>query len=100
MRPVRGVQNLALEPLAAGNVRWFDVGEATRGRDHEPRGQLVAVTRLDGPEIGRVIEGRLRHGSGEAEMLTQVEPVGDMAEIAEDLRLLGIAQAPRPILRQ
>src|SRR5581483_5715921 len=33
-------------------------------------------------------------------MPAEIEAVGDVGEIAQDFRLLGIAQAPRPLLRQ
>ena len=64
-----------------------------------------AVTRLpliglDLPEVAVVLEHRRRDAGVELDVAAEVETVGDVLEVGEDLGLLGELAAPTPLLEQ
>ena len=52
------------------------------------------------PAIGGLVVMRGDDAGVEADVALQVEPVGDMVEVAQDLRLAGIALGPFPLAHQ
>ena len=53
-----------------------------------------------GPPPGGLVEGRRRHARRELDVAPQVEAVGDVVDVGEDLRLGGVPLAPLPLLLQ
>ena len=99
-RPVRGVDQLALERLLSGeNVRQ-------RRREHAAAGdQELGVDRLAlvGGDVQRPVASlkwALLIRRVELDVLAQVEPVGDTVQPALDLRLARELLAPAPALVQ
>ena len=100
VRPGAGVVPVALEglqPLDPGDVAR---GYAADAGDEVPGGYPVAVVGLDLPQVGFLPEGGGRDAGVELDVATQVEAVGDVVEVGEDLRLLGVFAAPAPVLEQ
>ena len=100
VRPGAGVVPVALEglqPLDPGDVAR---GYAADAGDEVPGGYPVAVVGLDLPQVGFFAEGGGRDAGVELDVATQVEAVGDVVEVGEDLRLLGVFAAPAPFLEQ
>ena len=100
VRPGAGVVPVALEglqPLDPGDVAR---GYAADAGDEVPGGYPVAVVGLDLPQVGFFAEGGGRDAGVELDVATQVEAVGDVVEVGEDLRLLGVFAAPAPVLEQ
>src|SRR4029077_20556901 len=56
------------------------------------------VVRDHRPAVGRLIEGRRGHALAEPDVAMEVEALGDVLEVAQDLGLAGIALRPRPLL--
>jgi len=48
--------------------------------------------------VGDFVEHRTLHPSAEADVASEVEPVGHVVEVGEDLSLAGIALTPLPLL--
>ena len=60
----------------------------------------MAALNANPPEFGRLVEDQGLHGCTETEVPAKVEPVGHVAEVGQNLGLLGIAPAPGPVLLQ
>jgi hypothetical protein len=59
---------------------------------------MPAVAGPDDPEAGRLVEDDAFDARVELEVAAKTETVGDVVEIALDLRLCGVALAPLPVL--
>ena len=64
----------------------------------ELRRHPVAAVGVDVPALRRVVPGRGGHPGLELDVAAQVEPVGDVVHVAEDLGLGGVALGPGPLL--
>ena len=75
---VAGEVHLAGEILVSRDVGHVRCGE-TSHRGHEvARGHDVVVVGADLPGVRRAVEGRRRDASGELDVATQIEPIGDV----------------------
>ena len=100
VRPLPGVIPAPLEGVEARDVRNVGRRQAADRGDQELRRQRLARLGAHAPEIRRLIVVRGRHAGVEADVALQVEAVGDMVEVAQDLRRPGIALGPLPLPRQ
>ncbi len=98
LRPLAAVQDAALEAFLARIVRAFRRRELPHAEDETTGGPDSAVFRGDGPAAVVLVIDRRLHPRVEADVSTQVEPVGDMLDVAQDLRLRRVALAPAPFL--
>ena len=100
MRPVAGVVGLALEARQSLEVRRARVRQRAGRHDDVLRGVALAVVGGHRPAIGALVE----HGRGDAgvelDVGAQVEAVGDVVGVFQDLRLGGEALGPLPLLLQ
>src|SRR5262249_7145372 len=100
VRPLAGVVPAALEavePLELRNVggrKAADGGNDEAGRIH------LALVGAHGPAIGLFIEHGLDTALAELDVGLEVEALGAMLEIAQDLVLLRIAFGPLPLLKE
>jgi hypothetical protein len=100
VRPVRGVVGGALERVQARDLRQLRRGQAA-GRHHEEPGRhRVAVLRADLPAARLLVVLRSGDPGAEDDVLAQVEPVGHVLRVPEDLRLGGVALLPLELLLQ
>ncbi len=78
------------------------MGRGQRAGDHDvERGrQPVVAIGLDRPTTGTVVVGHSGHSRAEPDVAPQVEAIGDVADVAQDLRLSRIALGPAPALLQ
>jgi hypothetical protein len=91
---------LALEVLQARDGGAADAREVADGQDHEPRGDRAARLGGDLPGPLVLVPARARHLRPERDVAPQVEAVCDVPEVAQDLRLGGVALAPCPVAQQ
>ena len=61
---------------------------------------MVAAVRLDLPAVRRLVEVRRGHARLELNVAAEIEAVGDVLDVAQDLGLGGIALRPVPFLLQ
>src|SRR5262249_22747713 len=66
----------------------------------EGGGEAPAVVREDRPALARLVPCCLDHSRAEPDVTAQVEAIGDVLEIREDLRLGRVALGPGPLLLQ
>src|SRR4051794_21888736 len=100
MRPGTGVVPLALEVLAAGDVRDLAGRQAADAGDYVLRGNVIAMVGLDLPAaIFFAVPGG-GDPRVELDVAAEVEAVSDVGEVAQDLRLLRVLAAPLPLLQQ
>ncbi len=100
MRPVAGVIGLALEARQALEVRRARVGKRAGRHDDVLRRISLAVVGGDGPAVGVLVEHGRRDAGVELDVGTQVEAVGDVVGVLQDLGLGGEALGPLPLLLQ
>ncbi len=100
VRPAAGVITLAAKGFAARDVRHVRRRQTADGADHVLRRNDCAGVRAHAPALHRVIVRRSGNARCEADTLAQVEAVGDVIEVTQNLRLLGIALGPLPLLQQ
>ncbi len=100
VRPFAGVIRRAGERLGALELRLVRHREAA-GRHHAiVCGEARAVIRLDDPRVRGLVERRRHHARIELDVAAQVEAIGHMIGVAQQLRLCGVAFAPLPLLLQ
>src|SRR4029077_750473 len=92
------VVQLAREALEARDLRDPRYRQASRRHDQEGGGEAPAVVRTDRPALARLVPGRLDHPRTEPDVAAQVEAIGDVLEVREDLGLGRVALGPRPLL--
>ncbi len=100
MWPLPGVIPPPGERIEPGDVRDIGRRQATHGSDQERRRQDFARFGIHAPDIRRLIVMRGSHAGVEADVALQVETVGDMIEITQDLRRSGITLRPFPFPHQ
>ena len=100
MRPQAGVVPLALEVLDALEVGHARRREIARRHHAVARADLLAAIGLERPFAGLAVEQR-RHDAGvELHVAAQVEAVGDVVDVFQDLGLGAVALRPLPFLLQ
>lgn len=99
--PASGVMALAGERVEARDVgRVGGGGEQTQPGDEEPGDDGVTGAGLHPPRAVRVVVPRGLDAGAEADVTQQVEALGDVLEVGEDLRLARVLAAPLPLLQQ
>ena len=100
VRPVSGVEHPAgeiVEPREIGPVRRR---QATGRHDAVAREEGLAVLRRAPPFGGGLVVDRRGDAGVQPDVGPQVEPVGHVIGVAQDLRLRRVALRPFPFLRQ
>ena len=100
LRPARGVIGLALEALAAGDVRQRVGRQRPQRGDEKGRADLLAAFEGDRPVVGRLVEMRGGDAAVEPDVPAQVELVGHVVQVAQRVRLGGKMLRPVPLLQQ
>ena len=98
VRPQPRVVRLAGEALEARDRRHSRDREAAGCHDQEGGGQGVAPVGCDVPAHGPLVEDGARDPRSELDVPAEVEPVGDVIQVPEDLGLRRVALAPGPLL--
>ena len=96
--PMAGVVGGTLECLGAGNFRHLGGGQDARGHDQELAGDDLAVLRANLPSLAALVVSGPRDARVERDVLPEVEPVRDVVEVAQNLRLGCEFLVPRPLL--
>ena len=98
VRPTTGVISISLivrEAIDIGHVR----GRDTAGRHDEVlRGDALAHIRLDRPAPRNLIEMGRGYRGVKVDILAQIEPVGHVIEVGQDIGLGGEFFGPVPFL--
>ena len=100
VRPVPGVEYPALEivePLEIGPVRRR---QAAGRHDAVAREERLAGVRRDPPAGGSLVIDRGDHAGVQPDVGPEVEPVGHVIGVAQNLRLRRVALGPFPFLRK
>src|SRR5262249_31273750 len=98
--PTAGVEDVAPERLDAVDFGLLRLRQTAGGHDAELRRHAVPVVGGDVPALCLLVPRRFRHPRLELDVATEVEPVGHVLEVPQDLRLGGVALGPRPLLLQ
>src|SRR4029077_9833958 len=98
MRPFAGVIDRALEILAAFERDMVGRREAAYRHDAEFGRHAVAAIGRDAPAFVALVEGRRGNARVEQDMPAQVEAVGDVIGVAQNLRLRRVLLRPIPLL--
>ena len=99
MRPVAGVVDRALEIVEARDLGLLGGGEAPRRQDQPGRLRLPRRGPHPPQRTGRV-PGRRLHPRLEPDVAAQVETVGHVIRVGQDLGLGGVALGPAPVALQ
>src|SRR5689334_3582064 len=91
---------ISLEALQTRKARLPRRREIACRHNAEARSRGVASLSRDGPCICRPVEDRLFDASVELDVAPEVEAVGHMVDVTQDLRLRAIALGPMPFLLQ
>ena len=100
LREAAGVVPLALEPIQALELRHVGGGKRAHARDQVARGDALALVGVHRPPVSLLVELAACHPGAELDVALQVMARGDVFEVAQDLRLRGIALRPLPFLQQ
>ena len=98
VRPAAGVVRRALEAVDAREVRRVRRRQAAGRHDAERAETSVAALGRDRPAPRRLVEGGRGDARVELDVAAQVEAVGDVVEVAQDLGLRRVALGPLPLL--
>eukprot|EP00166_Cyanidium_caldarium_P002530 ctg_2464.g762 len=99
-RPARGVEDAAAKALLPGEALLQRGGQHAAAADQETRIEGAAAVGADHPAAARLVIHCRGDGGAEADVASQLQPLGDVVHPAFDLRLAGIALAPGPVLVQ
>ena len=99
-RPAGTVMKLALERVFAGKKRLLGRRKLTDRQDQELCLPFAAIFGGNAPRPLLFAERRPLHAGAELDVAPQIEPIGNMVDIAEHLRLGGISFRPPPFLFQ
>jgi hypothetical protein len=92
------VEHLPPKRLLSGKGWGVGARQATGSHDQPARGRLLPVAGPEAPEAGSLVEDRSLDAGGELDVAPEIEAVGDVVQIAEDLGLAGVALGPLPRL--
>ena len=96
-RPAAGMEGLPAEALDARNARQGVRRQRADGGDQEARAKALACLERHGPLSRGVVEGGRDDVGVALDVAAQVEPVGDVVQVAERFRLGGEMLAPVPL---
>ncbi len=101
--PFAGVPDRSLEIGHARERRLVGRRQATHRHQAEARLDPITPTSvhflgLDDPARALLVEGRRRHARGEPDVAAQVEAVGDVVGVGQDLGLRRVLLGPGPFL--
>src|SRR5262249_23820231 len=96
VRPARRVVRLAAEAVDALDVDRLRQGKAAARHDVEAAPDGVAAVGADAPPARVGGPGRRLRPRREADVASEVVPVGDVSQVAQDLRLRRVALRPVP----
>src|SRR5215472_3627093 len=100
VRPQPRVIPLALETSEAGVVRRPWRRQIPRCHDAKPRiGDMALVGRYR-PRVCPAVEDSLFDARIELDCAPQIEAIGDVVNVTQDLRLRAVAFGPMPVLLQ
>ena len=100
MRPVSGVIDVALEIGEALEIGHAGVGQTTGGEHHELRGHGLSVRCGHRPGVGSLVEHRTIDPCVKLDIGPQVEAIGHVVGVTQNLGLRRVAFAPVPFLLQ
>ena len=100
MRPLPRMVALARKILDAGDIGEVGRRESTHRADQELSGCGNARAGRHRPSLGRLIVAGTLHPRLELDVATQMEAIGDVFDIIQNIRLLGLGLFPFPILHQ
>ncbi len=100
VRPPPRVEEAAAVVAHARELGGVGRREAPGGHHDELRCDLLAGVGGDPPGCARLVEVSADDSRLERDVAAQVEPVGDVLRVPQDLRLRGIALGPLPFLLQ
>src|SRR5436305_4191165 len=100
MGPEAGVVPLALEALQTGDIRLARGREIARRHDAIARGRGLAGVCRNRPGVRRTVKDSLFDPGVEFDVAPQVEAIGHMVDVAQDLGLRAVALRPMPLLLQ
>ena len=98
VRPAPGVIPLAAEGLDTLEGRDLEIGETAGGHDAVARGHDVALVGAHRPAARRLVEVRRDNLRLEFNVALEVEAVGHVVGVFQDLGLRGVALRPLPLL--
>ena len=98
--PSAGVVPVALERLQALDRGDVAGGDAADGGDEVLGRYAVTVAGCYLPEVAVFLKFGRRDTGVELDVGSEVEAVGDVLEVGEDFRLLGVLAAPGPVLEE
>src|ERR1700716_605498 len=98
MGPVARVVPGAFETVEPGYLRQLRRRQTSRRHDAELRADGFAHVGGDGPALRVVVEDRRGDPRLELDVAPEVEPVGDVVDVAKDLRLRRVTLTPLPFL--
>ena len=100
VRPVAGVVGRAFETVQPLELRRVGRREAARRHYADLGVRGLAVAGFERPAVRGLIERCFQHTRFKLDVAAQIEAVGDVVGVSQDLRLRGIAFAPAPLLLQ
>ncbi len=100
MRPEARVVRAPFELVEPGEIGLLRRRQAARRHDAEARRDGLALLCPDDPAVARLVEHGLGHTGRQADVAAEIEPVGDMVDIFQDLGLGRIPLGPAPFLLQ
>ena len=92
--------HLPLKLFRPGNARRARRRKVARRHDAEGRGDGLALVGLERPEVGLAVEDGRPDARVELDVAPQIEAVGDVVDVAQDLGLRAVALGPMPFLLQ
>src|SRR5262249_15405314 len=96
--PGSGVIDVAAVVGSPGQIRDLGVGEATCSQNTEPGCYSILPVGPHGPTGGGAVVTQGEHSRVELNVPPQIEALGDVPQVIEDLRLGAITRPPAPIL--
>src|SRR5438128_1727054 len=100
MRPASRVIRGTPEAFPPRELRHLSRRQTPGRHDAEARRHAIAAVGRDGPSPAGLVEGRSGHPGRDLDVAPQVEAVGDVIDVGQNLRLGGVPLAPLPFLLQ
>jgi hypothetical protein len=89
---------LTPKTIEAGKLRRVCGRQAAGGHDAVGRRNLIVVADFQHPTVRGLVEHGRMDPRAKLDVAAEVEPVGDVVGVAQDLRLRRIALRPHPLL--
>src|SRR6516162_976099 len=100
MGPFAGVIDWAAESLSIRKGRMVRRRKTADRHDAESGDDAITTVGFDTPAFGSFVKGGRRYAGSEHDVLTEIEPVGNVVGISEDLGLRCVFFRPVPLLVQ